>query len=70
MANVKIRKPPVIEVEETDRDCPECGSVVGLERKNFTYFYECDCGVVSYRYHKPGEAMRDFPKFYAHVDFK
>lgn len=44
--------------------CPECESKLELQGTVGEYFYECECGVLSYRFATQGDAEKTFPKFY------
>ena len=54
---VKLRK---IAVPVPGVDCPDCGAHVIQQVNDGAFFYECDCGVQSYRYLNKDHAERDF----------
>ncbi len=70
MTKLAIRRKPEVEEKPTERDCPECGTTLVLQRQDLCFFYQCKCSVVSYRYAKAGDCMDDFPNYYAHVCVK
>ncbi len=58
---MKLRRLPV---KVRGVPCPECGARLGMQSKDACFYYECSCGVLSYRYRDEDRVETDFPRFY------